>query len=228
MRVRESGMPPQDYWDSFFDMDKILDELLVDTSRRDVLEFGCGYGTFTLPTARRISGNVFALDLDPDMLEVTRLNAKEAGLDNIECHLRDFIVDGSGLADGSVDYAMLFNVLHVDDPVGLARSTSQDTDALILGLAGTLHERLTRGDRSDAAAKHRDGKALDLACIDFARHFAHEVWTGVFRAKEPTSQEQRRAAAIYRFALLEAYRERGISESLPDDPPQDEQDEIEK
>ena len=108
-----------------------------------------------------------------------------------------------------------------------ARSTSQDTDALILGLAGTLHERLTRGDRSDAAAKHRDGKKLDQACIDFARHFAHEVWTGVFRAKEPTSREptsreQRRAAAIYRFALLETYRERGISESPPDDPPQDE------
>ena len=49
MRVRESGMPPQDYWDSFFDVDRILDELLLDSSRRDVLEFGCGYGTFTLP-----------------------------------------------------------------------------------------------------------------------------------------------------------------------------------
>ncbi len=105
---------------------------------------------------------------------------------------------------------------------GAARSTSQDTDALVLGLAGTLHERLTRGDRSDAAAKHRDGKALDEACIDFARHFADEVWTGVFRSKEPTSQEQRRAASIYRFALLEAYRERGIAESTPDDLPKDE------
>jgi SAM-dependent methyltransferase len=49
-------MPPQDYWDSFFDVDEILDELLLDSSRRDVLEFGCGYGTFTLPAARRISG----------------------------------------------------------------------------------------------------------------------------------------------------------------------------
>ena len=104
---------------------------------------------------------------------------------------------------------------------GASRSTSRDTDALILGLAGTLHERLTRGDRSDAAAKHRDGTALDEACIDFARHFADEVWTGVFRSKEPTSQEQRRAAAIYRFALLEAYRERGIPESTPDDLPKE-------
>ncbi len=104
---------------------------------------------------------------------------------------------------------------------GAARSTSLDTDALILGLAATLHERLTRGDRSDASPKHRDGAALDEACIDFARHFVDQVWTGVFRSKEPTSQEQRRAAAIYRFALLEAYRERGIPESTPDDPSKD-------
>ncbi len=105
---------------------------------------------------------------------------------------------------------------------GAERSTSQDTDALILGLAGTLHERLKRGDRSDAAPKHRDGNALDEACIDFARHFAEEVWKGVFHSKEPTSQEQRRATQIYRFALLEAYRERGIAESSPDDLSKDE------
>jgi len=38
----------------------------------------------------------------------------------------------------------------------------------------------------------------------------------VFKDKEPTSQGQRRAASIYRFALLEIYRERGISESETD------------
>ena len=96
-----------------------------------------------------------------------------------------------------------------------ARSTSGDRQALILGLAGTLEEELTR--KNDAAAKkHRDGLPLSDACIEFASHFANEVWQNVFRAKEPTSQEQRRAAAIYRFALLETYRERGIPESDDD------------
>ena len=91
-------------------------------------------------------------------------------------------------------------------------STSSDQTALMLGLASTLEEELTR--KQDAAArKHRDGQRLDQACIDFATHFADEVWAKVFRSKEPTSQEQRRAAAIYRFALLEAYRDRGISEA---------------
>ena len=92
------------------------------------------------------------------------------------------------------------------------RSTSKEKTALILGLAGTLEEELTR--KKDAAAKkHRDDEPLGEACIEFAQHFADEVWEKVFGSKEPTSQEQRRAAAIFRFALLETYRERGISES---------------
>lgn len=95
---------------------------------------------------------------------------------------------------------------------GAQRSTTQDRTALILGLAGTLEEELTRKNNA-AAKKHRDDDSLDKACIEFATHFADEVWSKVFRSKEPTSQEQRRAAAIYRFALLEAYREQGIPEA---------------
>ncbi len=107
---------------------------------------------------------------------------------------------------------------------GAERSTTSDRTALILGLAGTLEEELTR--KNDAAAKkHRDdelkrdsekgreGESLGEACITFAEHFSDNVWASVFNSKEPTSQEQRRAAAIYRFALIEAYRERGIAES---------------
>ena len=92
------------------------------------------------------------------------------------------------------------------------RSTTKDRTALILGLAGTLEEELRR--KNDAAAKkHRDEQPLGDACIEFASHFADDVWTKVFRSKEPTSKGQRMAASIFRFALLETYRERGISES---------------
>ena len=108
--------------------------------------------------------------------------------------------------------------------VGAWHSTTKDRTALILGLAGTLEEELTR--KSDAAAKkHRDGLSLDQACIEFATHFADEVWPKVFK-KEPTSQERRRAAAIYRFALLETYRERGIPEAENGAPTDDETQEI--
>lgn len=92
------------------------------------------------------------------------------------------------------------------------QSITKDRAALILGLASTLEEELTRKDDA-GAKKHRDEQSLDQACIEFATHFADEVWTKIFQSREPTSQEQRRAAAIYRFALLEAYRERGIPEA---------------
>ena len=95
---------------------------------------------------------------------------------------------------------------------GTERVTTQDRTALILGLAGTLEEELRRKGNA-AARKHRDNQPLDASCIEFASHFSNEVWHRVFEGKEPTSQEQRRAPSIYRFALLEIYRERGITES---------------
>lgn len=112
----------------------------------------------------------------------------------------------------------------LDYYAGAESSTTSDRTALILGLAGTLEAELTR--KNDAAArKHREdefkrgpgrsreGESLDEACITFAEHFSDKVWPEIFNSREPASREQRRAAAIYRFALLEAYRERGIAES---------------
>ena len=130
-------MPPQDYWDSFFEPERILDALKLDESRRNVVEFGCGYGTFTLPAARRISGKVTALDLDPKMLDATAVNAANADLNNIEPELRDFLANGSGIPDGGVDYAMLFNILHVEDPVSLLREAFRNLEEG--GLLGIIH-----------------------------------------------------------------------------------------
>jgi ubiquinone/menaquinone biosynthesis C-methylase UbiE len=85
----------------------------------NVVEFGCGYGTFSLPAARAVAGRVVALDIDPEMVAVTARKARDAGLTNLTAEVRDFTVDGSGLADGWAGYAMLFNILHIEDPVGL-------------------------------------------------------------------------------------------------------------
>jgi SAM-dependent methyltransferase len=104
-----------------------------------VAEFGCGYGTFTIPAARAVTGRVFALDIDPGMVEATARKAREAGLTNIVAEVRDFLADGTGLGDGSVGYALLFNILHVEDPVGLLREARR-----VLapgGLAGLVHWR---------------------------------------------------------------------------------------
>jgi ubiquinone/menaquinone biosynthesis C-methylase UbiE len=91
----------------------------------NVVEFGCGYGTFTLPAARAVEGRVIALDIEPDMVTATARKAQEAGLSNVITEVRDFINDGSGLADGQAGYAMLFNILHIEDPVGLLREAGR-------------------------------------------------------------------------------------------------------
>ena len=119
MKIHDSGMPEEKVWDSFFDQASILAKLHLTFECNDVVEFGCGYGTFTIPAAGIIKGNVFAIDIEQDMLDSTREAAEKSHLTNIECILRDFVKDGTGLPDNSVDYAMVFNILHYEQPVKL-------------------------------------------------------------------------------------------------------------
>ena len=54
MQTRESGMPPEEMWSKFFDPITVLKNLGLAANCRDVLEFGCGYGTFTIPAAQMV------------------------------------------------------------------------------------------------------------------------------------------------------------------------------
>ena len=119
MKVRESGMPEPERWRTFFEPGHILDALGLTASVSDAVDFGCGYGTFAIPAAARICGTLHALDLDPAMVQATADEARRRGLANVRAVARDFVAEGTGLAGGSVDYAMLFNLLHAEDPVSL-------------------------------------------------------------------------------------------------------------
>lgn len=121
MRGRESGMPGEGYWDSFFNPACILEKLDCVGPLNNVVDFGCGYGLFTVAAARLVAGHILGLDIDARMVEVTTAKARAAGLSNVAAEQRDFIEQGCGLPDGSVGYAMLFNILHVEDPVGLMK-----------------------------------------------------------------------------------------------------------
>lgn len=120
-KVRESGMPEESYWDSFFDAAGMLSQLGCTSRTGDVVEFGCGYGTFTIPAAEMVAGTVHALDIDPAMTAIVDSKARRQRLSNIVCEVRDFVTDGSGLPDGTADLALLFNILHIEDPVALLR-----------------------------------------------------------------------------------------------------------
>jgi len=119
MKIRESGMPERELWESFFDPLNILASLGVGRQVVDAVEFGCGYGTFTIPAARAIGGVIHAFDIEPEMVRRTQAEAARQGLGNVRTVLRDFLAEGTGLPDASVDYAMLFNILHLEEPAAL-------------------------------------------------------------------------------------------------------------
>jgi len=113
-------MPDEAYWESFFNAEEALDALLgAGSLTGDIVEFGCGYGTFTLPAARRTQGIVTALDIEPQMVTRVREKAVQLGLPNVHALLRDFVAEGTGLKTGSQAHALMFNLLHLERPVAL-------------------------------------------------------------------------------------------------------------
>ncbi len=139
MIIRESGMPAQAYWETLFDVPSILDAFGFDATTGDVAELGCGYGTFSLPLARRIRGTLHTLDLDPAMVATTTARAATAGLTNLRATVRDVHRDGFGLPPASCDAVLLFNILHAEDPVDLL----QFARAIVRpgGLVAVIHWR---------------------------------------------------------------------------------------
>lgn len=116
MKVRESGMPDERMWESFFKPHELLGIMGVDGAIADLAEFGCGYGTFTLPAAGLVKGTVYAIDIEPSMVAMVERKAGDEGLNNVVAMLRDFVEEGTGLGDNSMDYVMLFNILHAERP----------------------------------------------------------------------------------------------------------------
>jgi ubiquinone/menaquinone biosynthesis C-methylase UbiE len=116
LKVRESGMPAEDLWASFFNIDLILSELQITSDVRDVVEVGCGYGTFTIPVAKKIPGNLYAFDIEKKMLDIVKQKLIKQNIDNVNLVQRDVLTQKTGLADNSIDYVLLFNILHHESP----------------------------------------------------------------------------------------------------------------
>jgi len=78
-----------------------------------VLDFGCGYGTYTIPVARIVGGQgrVYALDKDKEALDALMQKAESACLANVERMETSGELDIK-LASETVDVVFLFDVLH--------------------------------------------------------------------------------------------------------------------
>lgn len=122
MKARESGMPDEAYWSTFFDAEGAIRRMFgADGCQGNAVEFGCGYGTFTLAAARQTAGTVFALDIEPALIAHVRQRAAAHGITNVQATVRDFVADGARLASATQDHAMIYNLLHLEEPMALLR-----------------------------------------------------------------------------------------------------------
>jgi SAM-dependent methyltransferase len=124
-------MPDRGWWAALWpDPEGVLRSLGIELGMLAV-DLCCGDGYFTAPLARIVGGNLYALDIDPAMLEKTRAELERSGstaLDLIEADARDL----PKLLSGKVDYVLIANTFHgVPEKTALARAV-----AAVLGPGG--------------------------------------------------------------------------------------------
>jgi len=116
MKIRDSGMPEETMWSKFFDSELILQQMEVTADLNSIVDLGCGFGTFSIPASQIIKGEVHAFDIDQEMIRQLQDKIEQQENKNIEVYLKDFTAQGTGLPDCSIDYVMIFNILHHDNP----------------------------------------------------------------------------------------------------------------
>jgi len=124
MKYRDSGMPEENMWKTFFNPAKILKKMEINEALNSYLDIGCGYGTFLFPAAE-IVGNAVGFDIDENMIkhcEQLKLNLKK---DNIRLIAGDISSGENGFLQTEYknyfDYVSLFNILHCEEPVALLK-----------------------------------------------------------------------------------------------------------
>ncbi len=170
MKIRESGMPEETYWESFFHTDMILSKLQIDNTIFDAVEFGSGYGTFTIPAAKIIKGNFYAFDIDPAMIDRLTQRVSEENLSNVKIIKRNFVNDGTGLKENSVNYVMLFNILHAENPLVLLNEAYRILKpGGKVGVIHWIHSAITpRGPSLDI-------RPTPLQCVDWILQARFEI-----------------------------------------------------
>jgi ubiquinone/menaquinone biosynthesis C-methylase UbiE len=167
MKVRDSGMPEERVWNDFFNTELILSELQIDSQINDLVEIGSGYGTFTIPAARLIKGKLYAFDIESEMIDYLNKKLANHQIDNVIPEQRDILTQTTGLADNSVDYVMLFNILHHVSPAEFL-----DESYRILkqtGKIGIIHWRSDISTPRGPAMSMRPKPERIIAMIDSKR-----------------------------------------------------------
>jgi len=164
LKVRDSGMPSEEQWAGYFDPVRTLAAFGLGTNIGDVVEFGSGYGTFTLPAAELVSGTVHALDIEAELIGMIEEKSRQEGVGNVLSRVRDFVAEGTGLADQSCDIALQFNILHHAEPLALLREAHR-----VLVPGGRLAVMHWNHDPSTPRGPDLDIRPRPEQCIQWGR-----------------------------------------------------------
>ena len=119
-----TSMPDRDWWAALWpDPSRLLRALGVRTEMT-ALDLCCGDGYFTVPLARIVSGRVYALDIDPEMIMQARAEAQRQDVTVLQWITADAL-DVAALIPEPVDYVLLANTFHgVPNKPALARTVA--------------------------------------------------------------------------------------------------------
>lgn len=120
-----TAMPDRDWWETLWPDPEGVLRLLGVKAEMAVVDLCCGDGYFTVPLARIVAGKVYAVDIDPAMIEQTRAELERAGSTvlGLICadarHLPELLPE-------KVDYVLIANTFHgVPDKAAMARAVAK-------------------------------------------------------------------------------------------------------
>ena len=118
-----TSMPDADWWEALWpDPEKLLREMGI-APGMVVVDLCCGDGLFTAPLGH-IADRVYAIDIDPDLLNRAQALMAAAGVHNVRFIVAD-AMNVATVVPECVDYIFLANTFHgVPDKPGLARAVA--------------------------------------------------------------------------------------------------------
>lgn len=123
MKYRDSGMPDEQMWETFFNPTQILSQLGVNEHTKTLIDIGCGYGTFLMPAAKLVKSKVIGIDIENDMVDACRKKITQLSVKNVDLLHGDIsseqTIKDLGKYIGEIDYICLFNILHCEQPSDL-------------------------------------------------------------------------------------------------------------
>lgn len=144
-----TAMPDRDWWQELWpEPEETLRKLGI-TDHMTVVDLCSGDGYFTAPLAKIVNGNLFAVDLDPDMLDQTREALRQQGVVARDLILAD-ARDVANVIPEKVDYVLIANTFH-----GIP-----DKDSIAQAVAGVLNPGGKLGIVNWYPATREDTKVL--------------------------------------------------------------------